>query len=347
MPRRRTLLGTVGAAAALALFTSGCSTDSNPESPEGLTVVATTTQVADITRQVVGDTADVTQMLDAGASAHGFDPTPAALQALASTDVRVRNGAGLEEWLAPVIEASGFSGEVIDASEGVQLIESGDHNHDHDDHGEHHDHDHADDHDHDEHHDHDHGTHDPHVWTDPASVISMTQTISAALGALEPDAAEAFIANAEAYVTQLELLDTWMREAFESVPVEERLLVTNHDTFQYLARAYNIAVVGSVLPSFDDNAEPSAAAIDALVAEIRATGAVAVFSEAQLSPALAETIAEEAGVTVYSGEDALFTDSLGAEGSLGDTYIGSQIHNTQIMVQAWGAQPPAPPEEIV
>ena len=137
-----------------------------------------------------------------------------------------------------------------------------------------------------------------------------------------------------------------MAEAYDEVPAADRLLVTNHDTFRYLARAYDITVVGSVLPSFDDNAEVSAAAIDRLVADIRAAGVSAVFSEAQLSPAVAETIADEAGVRVYSGEEALFTDSLGLPGSPGETYIGSQVHNTSLMVEAWGGTAPQPPEAL-
>ena len=94
----------------------------------------------------------------------------------------------------------------------------------------------------------------------------------------------------------------------------ERLLVTNHDAFTYFVDAYDLTFVGSVIPSFDDNAEPSAAEIDELVAKIRATGVQAVFSEASISPKAAETIAAEAGVTVYSGDDALYGDSLGADG---------------------------------
>ena len=93
--------------------------------------------------------------------------------------------------------------------------------------------------------------------------------------------------------------------------------MTNHDAFTYFVDAYDITFVGSVIPSFDDNAEPSAAEIDDLVAKIRATGVQAVFSEASISPKAAETIADEAGVTVYSGDDALYGDSLGVEGSPG------------------------------
>ena len=131
----------------------------------------------------------------------------------------------------------------------------------------------------------------------------------------------------------------WIGENVDTVPADQRLLVTNHDAFTYFLDAYGITFVGSVIPSFDDNAEPSAAEIDELVAKIRDTGVKAVFSEASISPKTAETIASEAGVTVYSGEDALYGDSLGVEGSEGATYLGSQVHNVRLILESWGVTP--------
>ncbi|HIY66977.1 MAG TPA: metal ABC transporter substrate-binding protein [Candidatus Agrococcus pullicola] len=315
---RRTLLSALGIAGAIALTATACSSAGDGENGgDGLNVVATTTQMGDIARTIAGDDANVTQLLQPGASAHGFDPTPASLQTLARADAVVMNGAGLEDWLAPVLESSGFDGVMIDASAGIEL--SGDHE-DHEDHGE-------DDHDHEA---------DPHLWTDPANVIVMAETIGDQLAQLDEGNAATIGENTDDYVEQLEALQQWMGDAFAQVPVEDRLLVTSHDSFHYLAEAYDIAVVGSLLPSFDDNAEVSAAAIDRLVADIRDTGARAIFSESQLPADLANTIAEEADVEVYSGEESLYTDSLGAEGSPGETYIGSQIHNTRLMVEAWG-----------
>ena len=122
--------------------------------------------------------------------------------------------------------------------------------------------------------------------------------------------------------------------------------MTNHDSFGYFTAAYGITYVGSVIPSFDDNAEPSAAEIDALVAAISQTGVKAVFSEASINPKAADTIAAEAGVTVYSGDDALYGDSLGPAGSAGATYIASQLHNVSLILQSWGVTPSAVPADL-
>jgi len=101
-----------------------------------------------------------------------------------------------------------------------------------------------------------------------------------------------------------------------------------------------------VIPSFDDNAEPSASEIDQLVTRIRATGVKAVFSEASISPKAADTIARQAGVTVYSGDDALYGDSLGPAGSDGATYIASQLHNVRLILESWGVTPTVVPADL-
>jgi len=122
--------------------------------------------------------------------------------------------------------------------------------------------------------------------------------------------------------------------------------VSNHDAFGYFTAAYGITYVGSVIPSFDDNAEPSAAEIDALVAAVKATGVKAVFSEASINPKAADTIAAEAGVAVYSGDDALYGDSLGPADSDGATYIASQLHNVSLILESWGVTPSAVPADL-
>ncbi|ERG64126.1 hypothetical protein L332_06615 [Agrococcus pavilionensis RW1] len=341
------LLSTVGAAA---LVLTGCAGPANGagSADDRLEIVATTTQLADIAREVVGDEAQVTSLLRPGASAHSFDPGPAALAALASADLLVVNGAGLEGWLDSTVEASGFAGTLVDTSEGIDLIVAGHdthegHDHGDESHGDDHEHDdeaHAD-HDHahepDDHAGHDHGEFDPHVWTDPANAIAQAEAIRDAVTAADPDAD--IDASAAAYLERLAELESWMRASIEQVPVEERLVVTTHDTFGYLERAFDVQVLGTVLPSLDDSADASAAHIDDLVAEIRATGTPVVFSENAIDPQLAATIAREAGVELRQGEDALAADALGPEGSPTGTYIGSQLHNTTAIVTAWGAEP--------
>lgn len=358
-PRRRAVTalatGAVLAAGVLALASCASPGASGAAGERGPSIVATTTQVGDFTRELVGDTAEVTQLLGPAQSAHSFDPSAAQLLALADADALVVNGAGLESWLDDAVSASGFHGVLIDASTGIELYGTDDHDHaDHDADAATDDpeasadadadavadaHDDHDDAEADDHAGHDHGDGNPHIWTDPELAEHMVHNIAHGLETVPGIDEGAVTANEDAYLAKLEALDDWIEENVDTVPVAQRLLVTNHDAFTYFIDAYDLTFVGSVIPSFDDNAEPSAAEIDDLVAKIRATGVQAVFSEASISPKAAATIASEAGVTVYSGDDALYGDSLGVAGSPGETYLGSQIHNATLILESWGVTP--------
>lgn len=332
-----------GAIALAAVSLVGCATPGTGEASSAPRIVATTTQVGDFTRELVGESAEVTQLLTPGQSAHSFDPSASQLVALSQADALVVNGGGLESWVDDAIEASGFDGRLVDASTGIELFGTGDHDHDDEPvtETEHSDTDAPGRHD-----EHDHDGGNPHIWTDPELAAQMVENIADGLVAIDGIDAADVEANETAYVDRLEALDEWIESNVDRVPAAERLLVTNHDAFTYFIDAYDVTFVGSVIPSFDDNAEPSAAEIDDLVAKIRDTGARAVFSEASLSPKAAQTIAKEAGVTVYSGPDALYGDSLGAEGTEGESYLGSQLHNARLILESWGIRPTAAPASL-
>ncbi|WP_104128721.1 metal ABC transporter substrate-binding protein [Cryobacterium sp. Y57] len=334
------------ASAALAL--SGCSAETTASADgaaSDLKIVATTTQVADFTRNVVGDArgVDLTQLIQPNQSAHSYDPSAADLTALGAADVLVINGVGLEKWLDDAIAASGFDGVTIDTDEGIAISQvgagEGQMNDQHTDEE-------ADVHTDVAEDEHAHEGGDPHIWTNVQNVETIVATIAAGLASADAGNAVTFESNATAYTARLNDLDEWIRTNVDTVPESERLLVSNHDSLGYFTAAYHIDYVGSVIPSFDDNAEPSAAEIDSLVAAIAATGVTSVFSEASLSPKTAETIATEAGVTVYSGDDALYVDSLGPNGSAGDTYIKAQLHNATLMLDSWGVTPSALPADL-
>ena len=320
---------------AAALVLTGCSAQAPaPGATSGsLSIVATTTQVADLTRNVVGDTAgvSVTQLVQPNQSAHAFDPSAADLTALGRADVLVINGVGLEEWLGDAIDASSFRGVTIESDAGLTIAADAPGN---------------DETPHPDGAPRDHTVGNPHIWTDVANAESMARTIEKGLSAASPRLADAFAADTAAYMSRLAELDAWIRANVDPVPADKRLLVSNHDAFGYFTTAYGITYVGSVIPSFDDNAEPSAAAIDRLVAAIKATGVKAVFSEASINPKAADTIAKQAGVAVYSGKDALYGDSLGPAGSDGDTYIASQVHNVRLILQSWGVTPSVLPADL-
>jgi ABC-type Zn uptake system ZnuABC Zn-binding protein ZnuA len=291
------------AAGLAALLAAGCSGSGGAGDGDGrgdgLRVVATTTQVADLVANVGGDRVQVTSLLKPGIDAHDYEPSPADIDAIARADLVVQNGVGLEEWLGDTIESSGFAGPVVDASQGVRLRQVD-------------------------------GEADPHIWQDPGNARRMAANIERGLAAAEPADASAFAANLAAYTKELEALDAEVERQIDSLANTK--VVTNHDAFGYYLDRYGLELVGSVIPSFDTSAELSGRDIRDLVAKIRATGVKAIFSETSLPPRAAETIGREAGVKVVVGDDALYGDALGPPGSDGDTYLKMIRHNTATIV---------------
>jgi zinc/manganese transport system substrate-binding protein len=300
--RSRWIVLAAGLVAALA---AGCG-DGGPAGSggAGVQVVATTTQVADFARVVGGDRVRVTSLIKPNVDAHDYEPSPADLDAIARADVVLKNGVGLEAWLDDTIRSSGFSGPVVDTSQGVALRRDQD------------------------------GEPDPHIWQDPRNAEVMAANVERALAAAEPAAASRFAANLAAYTRELKALDADVARQTGSLATKK--LVTNHDAFGYYLDRYGLELVGSVIPSADTSAELSGRDIRDLVARIRATRVKAVFTEASLPARAAETIAAEAGVKVVAGEGALYGDSLGPPGSDADTYVKMIRHNTATIVGALG-----------
>lgn len=289
-----------------------------------LDVVATTSILADITRNVAGDAANVTALVPIGGDPHTFEPSPRDSQRVAVADVLIENGVDLEKWLEPIIKNSGTTAKPVAVSEGLKLRE-GEEEHGHETAAkkdaqatpataaepEH--------------------EFDPHLWTDVQNVIAYVERIRAGLAAADPANAATYKANADKYTAQLKELDASIVQQTASLPLARRKLVTNHETFGYFAERYGYEIVGSVLESVSTEAQPSARDIARLVDAIKEAGVPAVFTESTTNPALAAQIARDAGVKVVTD---LYTDSLGAPGSPGDTYIKMMRHNIEQIVKA-------------
>jgi ABC-type Zn uptake system ZnuABC Zn-binding protein ZnuA len=297
----------VALAAAIVLTGAACGDDDGPDADsaapaaEGrLPVVATTTQTADFTRVIGGDLVDVYEVIKPNVDAHDYEPTPADLVKLGEAAVIVQNGAGLEEWFADTVEQADASAVMVDASTGVTLREGED------------------------------GP-DPHVWTNPAIAKIMVTNIAAGLIQGDPPHQAAYAANRDAYLTQIDALDVELRAQLDALA--NRKIVTNHDALGYFIDYYGLEFVGAVLPSFDSATELSGRDIEELVETLEAQGVQAVFAEASLPDEAVDALAEEAGITVVAGDDALYADSLGPPGSDGDTYLKMMRHNARVIVE--------------
>ena len=291
----------IGFLSALCLALTGCGGGTGaggrqPAQGRPMRVVTTTTHLADFARVLSEGRAEVFDLLKANVDAHDYEPTPADLEAVRRADLVVKNGVGLEDWLDRTLESAGTRARVVDTSVGVDV--RGD---------------------------------DPHIWHDPVRAKAMVATLARAMRETDPANASAYAAAEQAYQAELDALDAGIRRQLAALPSKK--LVTNHDAFGYYVERYGLEFVGSVIPSFDTQAELSSRELSALVARIKAEGVRAVFSEASLPPRTAETVAREAGVRVVSGDDALYGDALGPPGSDADTYLKMMRHNTATIVE--------------
>ncbi len=257
--------------------------------------MTTTTQLTDFARVLSGDRAQIYDIVKANVDPHDYEPTPADLEAVRAADLIVKNGVDLERWLDRTLESAGSKARVVDASAGVVLRGR-----------------------------------DPHIWADPTRAATMVATVAAAMTAADPDNAATYETARRSYAAELDALDAEIRTQIDSLP--NKKLVTNHDAFGYYVERSGLDFVGSVIPSFDTQAELSSRELSALVARIKEQGVRAVFSEGSLPPKTAETVAREAGVRVVAGSDALYGDSLGPPGSDGDTYLKMMRHNILAVV---------------
>ncbi len=292
---------------------------------ERLTVVATTNIVADIVSQVGGDAVVLTPLLPIGADPHTYVPKPQDLTAIAQVDVVFANGADLEAPFLPQLLRN-TSAPAVYLSQGLDFRTPGE--------GEEGRHEEAaeaeDEHGHSE------GV-DPHTWTSPANVMVFVHNVEQALSALDPANAETFRANADAYEARLQTLDEWVRTQVETIPSENRELVTDHAVFGYYADRYGLEQIGAIIPGFITGAEPSARELAQLEGAIRKYDVRAVFVGTTVNPSLAEQVAEDTGTQVVT----LYTGSLGPEGSEVDSYIDYICYNTLAIVGALGGTPNA------
>ncbi|MDD5263362.1 MAG: metal ABC transporter substrate-binding protein [Candidatus Bipolaricaulis sp.] len=254
-------------------------------------VLCTTTIVGDVVAHVAGSDLSVTVLLPVNADPHSFEATPSDLVEIARADVIFANGAGLEAFLAPLLETA--TARVVDLSAGLTLRvlspEDG----------------------------HDGGGIDPHVWFDPTNVIAWVDLVATVLGDVDPDHSVGYRERAATYTQSLRTLDAWISEQVSRLSPARRKLVTDHDSFGYFTDRYGFELVGTVLPGLSAMSEPSAREVAALETSILAAKAPAVFVGTTVNPALASQVAADTGARLV----VLYTGSLSDADGPAPTYV--------------------------
>jgi len=304
--RRRPRFAAATALAAVALVAVGCG--SNGGDPGRVDVLVTTTQLGDFAREVGGEAVAVDQILQPNSDPHDYEPRPSDVEGAANAEVIFASGDNLDAWIGEIVSDSGSDAKVVDVGAHVPVRLPGESS------GA------------------EASKYDSHWWHDPRNAEAAVRVIERALVAADPSHRAAFERNARAYLAQLRTLDRGIAKCIGAVPPARRKLVTDHDAFGYFARRYGIEVIGAVIPSQTTQAQPSAKDLSDLAQTIEAEKVKAIFPESSLSSKVADAIARQTGA---SADYSLYGDTLGPEGSAGETYIGMEEANAEAMVRGF------------
>ena len=256
-------------------------------------LVATTTIWADVTSHVAcGEHVD--SIVPAGTDPHQFEPSLRDRERLTKAGAVIANGAGLEQSLADLVDtAAGDGVPVVAIAEHVDIVDG-----------------------------------DPHIWQDPRRVLAAIDVIEPAVVAAGRDAAK-IAACADEYRSELTTLDHEIETTLAAVPPERRMLVTNHDAFEYFASRYGFEIIGAVIPSSSTLGEGSAGQLADLADAIEAHHVPAIFAERLGSTHDAEALADRLGVEVVE----LDSDALESDGPA-SSYTGMMRANADAIAAA-------------
>lgn len=265
-------------------------------------VVASFTVLADMVRQIGGQYVEVKSLVGPNGDPHTFEPSPQDSVALAKADVVIISGLGLEGWMERLIEASGYKGKVMVASKGVKtrtMEEDGT------------------------------VITDPHAWNSMANGVIYARNISESLQKADPQDAIAIRKQGDAYIQQLQDLDTQTAAEFAAIPVAKRHVLTSHDAFGYFGERYGVTFMSPIGLNTDE--EASASQVAALITQLKTNHIHRYFIENQTDPRLVQQIASAAGATP-GGE--LYPEALSPAGGPAATYVDAFKHNVSELLKS-------------
>lgn len=286
-----------------------------------LRIVTTTSILADTVTNSGADPSSVTALIGAGVDPHLYKASPGDLRILTSADLILHHGLHLEGKLADVLESLSKRKRVVAVSTGIppELLRrsaaAGD-------------------------------AVDPHVWLDPSLWRYTITVVRDSLVALDPEHVARYNREANRFTHELKEIDTWTKEQIASIPPTQRVLITAHDAFGYFGAAYGVSVQG--IQGISTDSEASLREVTQIIDRIVTQRIPAVFMESSVSQKGIQALLEGArarGYAVKLGGE-LLSDSLGAPGTLGDTYLGMLRHNVAEITEALRQEiPNHPPQD--
>ncbi|MFP4470338.1 MAG: metal ABC transporter solute-binding protein, Zn/Mn family [Bacteroidota bacterium] len=273
-------------------------------------VVATTTMIADVVKQIGGEHIEVHGLMGPGIDPHLYKATESDVSRLFSADMIFYNGLHLEGKMGEVFEKMEQQGKqsfaIAEALPETELIPVEDSEE----------------------------QYDPHVWFDISNWKKVARYVADALSINDPPNKESYMKNLKEYLSQLDSLGDFVQQRIGEVPVENRLLVTAHDAFEYFGKAYNFEVIG--LQGISTSSEAGAADVRELAGLIAERKIPAIFIETSVPHRNIEALKEAVrsrGFEVKTG-GVLYSDALGSPDSEAGDYIGMYKHNVVTITDA-------------
>jgi manganese/zinc/iron transport system substrate-binding protein len=299
----------------LALLVAGCAQADTQKQDADLSgreirVVTTIGMIADVVENVGGERVQVEGLMGPGVDPHLYKASAGDVTRLERADLIFYNGLHLEAQMGDVLEQMAESGirtvAVADTIDPARLLSPAEYE----------------------------GAYDPHVWFDVTLWMQAVERVRDTLVEVDPEHAEQYRANAEAYLAELEELHIYVQAQAQRVPDAQRALVTAHDAFNYFGRAYGFEVRG--LQGISTESEASIADVQDLAEFIAGRRIPALFVESSVSQRSIEAVrsaVQAQGFDVQIGGE-LFSDAMGTAGTPEGTYIGMVRHNIDTIVSA-------------
>jgi len=291
----------VGASPVASVTGAGSSVAATPT--RQINVAATTTHLQDFLKNVGGDRLAISGILRPNVDPHDYETSVQDAQAISRAEIIFVYGVGLDAFMDKAITNANSKAPTITVTRGITPLAGNDKN----------------------------PEGDPHMWFDPTLAQKIVTNIGEALAGFDPSAAATYRQNAQAYNAQIAQMDAQVQSIYNQIPSADRKLVTNHDAFQYLATHFGLNIVGAVIPSISDAAEPTAQEVNALIDTIREQKVKAIFAESSANPRVAQQVAQETGIKIVAN---LYGDTLGEPGSDGDTYIKMMVTDATTIATA-------------
>ncbi len=305
---------------ALILLLTGCTyadppASTTPETDTRYTIVTTTGMITDITKRIAGDRATVSGLINTGIDPHLYSPTRNDIQSLIKADIVLYTGLHLEGKMINAFDRVAKITKVFAVTDSLdrdQLFSPPEFA----------------------------GHYDPHVWMDPLAWKQTAQFIHKTLVEHDPDSKDHYDTNMAQLAADIDALHTYASDALNSIPKDQRVLITAHDAFNYFGRRYNFQVVG--IQGISTESEAGVRDIERIVDLLVTRKIAAVFVETTVSERNIRALiagANDRGHTVTIG-GSLFSDAMGKQNTYEGTYIGMIDHNITLIAKALGADVP-------